>query len=150
MAEWLKVYFLGFFNDKLAAKSIKYGFVSVFLSIILSFVFFMYGFMAADVVPFSAHYDHAQQYKEFVHHAFNDAELRVEIKDGLAECATIVNTHTNGSDKERYEKNGYNLIIDTRKSDALIEFTQVASGGVQRFLMKSILAFQMRKKRIIL
>ncbi len=63
MKEWLKIYFLSFFNDRLAAKSAKYGFVSVFLTIVLSFVFFMFGFMAADVVPFSTHYDNAGQYK---------------------------------------------------------------------------------------
>ncbi len=129
MAEWLKIYFLSFFNDRLAAKSAKYGFVSVFLTIVLSFVFFMFGFMAADVVPFSTHYDNAGQYKEFVHNAFSDSELRVEIKDGLAKCDTIVNTHANESDKEKYALNGYNLIIDTRKSDTLIEFSQVAVKG---------------------
>lgn len=129
MTEWLKVYFLSFFSDKFADKSAKYGFVSVFLTIVLSFVFFMFGFMAADVVPFSTHYDNSGQYKEFVRNAFADTELRVEINDGLAECATTVNTHTNESDREKYAKNGYNLIIDTRKSDTLIEFTQVAVKG---------------------
>ncbi len=129
MKEWLKIYFLSFFNDRLAAKSAKYGFASVFLTIVLSFVFFLFGFMAADVVPFSTHYDNAGQYKEFVRGAFSDSELRVEIKDGLAKCDTIVNTHTNESDKEKYAKNGYNLIVDTRKSDTLIEFSQVAVKG---------------------
>lgn len=129
MAEWLKIYFLSFFNDRLAAKSAKYGFVSVFLTIVLSFVFFMFGFMAADVVPFSTHYDNAGQYKKFVHNAFSDSELRVEIIDGLAKCDKTVNTHTNESDKEKYATNGYHLIVDTRKSDTLIEFSQVAVKG---------------------
>lgn len=129
MKEWLKIYFLSFFNDRLAANSAKYGFVSVFLTIVLSFVFFMFGFMAADVVPFSTHYDNAELYKEFVRSAFSDNGLRVEIKDGLAECDIIVNTYTNESDKDRYAKNGYNLIVDTRKSDTLTEFSQVAVKG---------------------
>lgn len=129
MVEWLKIYFLSFFSDRLAAKSAKYGFVSVFLTIVLSFVFFMFGFMAADVVPFSTHYDNAGQFKEFIYNALSDSELRVEIKDGLAKCDTIVNTRTNESDKEKYAKNGYNLIVDTRKSDTLIEFSQVAVKG---------------------
>lgn len=129
MAEWFKIYFLSFFNDRLAAKSAKYGFMSVFLTIVLSFVFFMFGFMAADVVPFSTHYDNAGQYREFVGNAFSGDGLRVEIKDGLAECDTIVNTHTNESDRDKYAKNGYDFIVDTRKSDTLIEFTQVAVSG---------------------
>ncbi len=145
MLEWLKVYFLSFFNDKLAAKSAKYGFVSVFLTIILSFVFFMFGFMAADVVPFSTHYDNAGQYKEFIYNAFSDNELRVEIKDGLAKCDTIVNTHTNESDK-KYVKNGYNLIVDTRKSDTLIEFTQVAFKGDEEISYEEYLNLSAKEK----
>lgn len=129
MIEWLKVYGLSFFNDKLAAKSAKYGFVSVFLTIVLSFVFFMFGFMAADVIPFSTHYDNAGQYKEFVHNAFSADGIRIELKDGLADCDKIINTYTSDSDREQYALNGYHLIIDTRESDTLIEFTQVAVKG---------------------
>ena len=123
MAEWIKVFLLSFFNDRLAAKSAKYGFAPIFITIVLSFVFFMFGFMAADTVPFYAHYDNASQYKEFIHNAVS---ADVSIKDGLAESDKRVNTFTNGADKEKYALNGYNLIIDTRASDTLIEFTQIA------------------------
>ncbi len=146
MSEWLKIYFLSFFNDKLAAKSAKYGFVSVFLSIVLSFVFFMFGFMAADVIPFSAHYAHASEYREFVHNAFSGTGARVEIKDGLANCDTIVNTHTNESDKEKYAKNSYNLIVDTRKSDTLIEFSQVAVKGDREISYEEYLSLSEKEK----
>lgn len=129
MAEWLKVFGLSFFNDKLAAKSAKYGFVSVVLTIALSFVFFMFGFMAADTVPFSAHYDNSAEYKQFVHNAFSSEELEVEIKDGIASGSKTVNTYTNAGDKEKYSLNGYNFIADTRPFDTLIEFSQIAVKG---------------------
>lgn len=126
MTEWFKVFGLSFFNDKLAAKSANYGFASVVLTILLSFVFFMFGFMAADVVPFSTHYDNANKYKEFVHQAVSSDELKIEIKDGLANSNLNINTYVYEDDRENYALNGYNFIIDTRASDALIEFSQVA------------------------
>ncbi len=127
MREWLKVFGLGFFNDKLAAKSAGYGFVSIVLSIVFSFVFFMFGFLAADVVPFSMHYDNAQSYREFVHNAVTARQI--EIKDGKGACADTVNTYTSDADKNKYAINGYNLIIDTRASDTLIEFSRIAVYG---------------------
>ncbi len=146
MKDWLKTFGFSFFSDKNAAEAPRYGFISVFLSIVLSFAFFMFGFMAADVVPFSTHYDNAGQYKEFIHGAFSDNELRVEIKDGFAKCDTIVNTHTNKKDKEKYAKNGYNLIIDTRKSDTLIEFSQVAFKGDKEISYEEYLNLSDQKK----
>ncbi len=127
MVEWLKVFGLGFFNDKLAAKSAKYGFASIVLTIVLSFVFFMFGFMAADVVPFSTHYNNAAGFHEFIDNALSDTQLKID--NGLAKSEKIVNTYTNDGDKEKYAHNGYNLIIDTRASDMLIEFSQVAIKG---------------------
>lgn len=129
MAEWLKVFGLSFFSDKLASKSAKYGFVSIVLTIALSFAFFMFGFMAADTVPFASNYDSSAEYKQFVHNAFSSAELNIEIKDGLAQSNKTVNTYANNADKEKFALNGYNFIIDTRPFDTLIAFSQVAVKG---------------------
>ena len=52
MKDWFKVFGLSFFSDKSAERAPQYGFVSIVLSIMLSVLFFMFGFMAADVVPF--------------------------------------------------------------------------------------------------
>lgn len=146
MAEWLKVFGLSFFNDKLAAKSAKYGFTSVVLAIVLSFVFFMFGFMASDVVPFSKHYDNAVSYKEFVHKAVSSDELKVEIKDGIATGNIIVNTYAYDGDREKYALNGYNLIIDTRASDTLIEFSQIAVKGGEEISYEDYLKLTDKEK----
>jgi len=127
MKEWLKVFGLGFFNDRLAEKSAGYGFVSIVLSIVFSFVFFMFGFFAADVVPFGSHYRHAHSYREFVHNAVTAQQI--EVVDGKGVCADIVNTYTSDADREKYAINGYDLIIDTRASDTLIEFSRIAVYG---------------------
>ena len=144
MIEWLKVFGLGFFNDRLAAKAAKYGFVSIVLTIVLSFVFFMFGFVAADVVPFSTHYNNAEEFREFIDNAFSDTQLKID--NGLAKSEKIINTYTGDSDKENYARNGYNLIIDTRASDTLIEFSQVGVKGSAEISYEEYIALSAKEK----
>lgn len=146
MIEWLKVFGLGFFNGRLAARSGKLGFVSVVLSIALSFAFFMFGFMAADTVPFSSHYDNADGFGDFLHAAFS-SDVKVEICNGFAKSDSVINTYTDQADRERYALNGYHLIVDTRKSDTLIEFTQVAVDGDTELDYPSYLALSDRERQ---
>lgn len=145
MVEWLKVFGLGFFNDRLAAKAASYGFVSIVLSIVFSFVFFMFGFMAADVVPFGAHYDNSAQYREFVHNAVSNNH--VEIAGGIAECDGKINTYSIEADNLKYAVNGYNLIIDTRASDTLIEFSRTAVYGGKEIAFEEYLALSDAEKK---
>lgn len=122
--QWFKTYCLGFFSDKIAQDAPKFGFGCVILSLVLSFLFILFGYYGADVVPFSTHYNKAESYKEFIHSAFdNGIELTIENHLGTSE--KVINTYTNEEDAT-YKKNGYNLIVDTRPSDTLIEFEQVA------------------------
>jgi len=122
--QWLKTYGLGFFSDKIAKDAPKFGFVGVFLSLLLSFLFILFGYFGADVAPFFTHYNKAESYKEFIHSAFdNGVDLTIENHTGKS--GKIINTYTNEEDAA-YKKNGYNLIVDTRPSDTLIEFEQVA------------------------
>lgn len=146
MAEWLKAFGLGFFSDRLAARSSKFGFVSVVIAIVLSFVFFMFGFMAADTVPFSAHYDGASDFKGFLHGALASG-LDVEIKGGTASCDRVVNTYTVDADKKMYAAGGYELIIDTRPSDTLIEFTQVGVDGDTEIDYETYLGLSAKDKK---
>lgn len=129
MKEWLKIFGLSFFSDKIASRSAKRGFVIVFVSLFLSFLFFMFGYFGADIVPFSYHFEHAGDYGEFIRNAFEDGGIDLVIENKSAKSQKKVNSYT--SDKE-YIKNGYNLIVDTRPSDMLIEFTQVAVKGDTR------------------
>lgn len=126
MKDWFKVFGSSFFSDKNAEKAAQYGFASVVLAILLSFAFFLFGFMAADVVPFSTHYENAAGYKEFVCNAFSDDGLNIEISGDKALCDKKVNTYIDETDNEKYSIGGYDLIIDTRDSDLLTECYQVA------------------------
>ena len=121
---WLKTYGLGFFSDRIAKDAPQFGFGGIFLSLVLSFLFILFGYYGADVAPFSTHYNKAGSYKEFIHSAFyNGVELTIENHIGTS--GKIINTYTNEEDAA-YKKNGYNLIVDIRPSDTLIEFEQVA------------------------
>lgn len=126
MKSWFKTFGLSFFSDRIAGEAAKYGFAIIFLSLLLSFVFFMTGYYAADVVPFSTHYGNAQSYRQFIDGAFTDGGISFSIVDGKAVSGNKVNTYAAEEDGQKYAANGYNLIVDTRPSDTLIEFTQVA------------------------
>ena len=127
MKNWIKFFGLSFFSDKIASEASKRGFAAVFIGLLLSFVFFLFGYYGADVAPFATHYDGAGSYKEFINAAFNNGvDITVENHKGTSE--KVINTYSNEEDAQ-YKKNGYNLIVDTRPSDTLIEFTQKAVKG---------------------
>lgn len=138
MKRWIKFFGLGFFSDDIAKDAPKFGFVSVFLALFLSFLFIMFGFFGSDVVPFGTHYGNAAQYKEFIRSAFDDFGLTIE--DGRGVSGKLINTYTDEADAAAYKKNGYQLIVDTRPSDTLIEFEEVAFKGENKIGYEEYLA----------
>lgn len=137
--ERLKFFGLSYFSDKIARKAPQFGFGTLCLGLLFAFMFFFCGYLAADSVPFSCHYENAGQYKEFLNSAFSDDGLSVTVSDKKANAENLINTYTNGDDKVTYVKNGYNLIVDTRPSDMLIEFTQTAVKGETEISYESYL-----------
>ena len=146
VAEWLKYYFLGFFSEKQAKKSHKTGAVSIILSAVLAFVLFFIGFYAADIVPFSVHYDSATRYRQFAENAFAAGNVSVKINAEKADCSVKIDTHTSEADKEKYCVDGYNLIVDTRPSDTLIRFTQYAINDEEEIDYEAYLALEEKDK----
>lgn len=136
MINWLKFFGSSFFSDKIAATAVRLGFTSVFISLLLAFLFFFGGFICSDTVPFSTHYAAAESYREFMYNAFSGENgVNLVVKDramlaGLngndAQAIKVVNTYTDEGDKELYVKNGYNLIVDTRQATTLICVDQYA------------------------
>ncbi len=127
---WIKFFFGSFFIHGKASEAPKFGFTTAFISIVLSFVFIMFGYYGASVAPFGTHYDNASGYHAFVDSAFDGTELSIE--NGVGKCDKQVNTYTSDADKVMYCKNGYNLIIDTRPSDTLVAFECVAVRGNEK------------------
>ena len=81
VVEWLKFYFLGFFSEKQARKSNWTGALTIIFSAVLAFLLFFIGFYAADIVPFSTHYNNATQYCRFVENAFDNDDYIAKISD---------------------------------------------------------------------
>lgn len=147
VVEWLKFYFLGFFSEKQAKKSHRTGALSIILSAVLAFLLFFIGFYAADIVPFSTHYENAAKFRRFAEKAFDNGKSPVKINDEKAVYPVKVNTYTSEADKEKYSLDGYNLIVDTRPSDTLICFTQYAIKGEEEIDYEAYLALNEEDKK---
>jgi len=139
----LEFFGLSYFSDNIAGTAPEFGFGTLFLALLLSFVFFLCGYMAADTVPFAVHYENALQYKEFVNDAFSEG---VTIENNRASFKRRVNTYTDDGDKAEYAKNGYDLIVDTRPSNMLIRFEQTAVKGENSIDYESYLALTEAQK----
>lgn len=125
MKKWLKFFGLSFFLNKEAEKAPRFGLGSALLAIVFAMVFFLFGYYASDVLPFGSNYDRAGQYRQFIHRAF-DGNVRIDIKEQKANVDMRINTYTDDLDRTLYTMNGYDLIVDTRPSDMLVCFEQVA------------------------
>ena len=147
VVEWLKFYFLGFFSEKQARKSNWTGALTIIFSAVLAFLLFFIGFYAADIVPFSTHYNNATQYCRFVENAFDNGKAPVKINAEKAVYPVKINTYTSDADKEKYCLDGYNLIVDTRPSDTLIRFTQYAIKEEEEIGYETYLALNEEDKK---
>lgn len=147
VVEWLKFYFLGFFSEKQAKKSYRTGALSIILSAVLTFLLFFVGFYAADIIPFSTHYENAAKYRQFAENAFDNGKAPVKINAEKAVYPNKINTYTSEADKEKYCTDGYNLIVDTRPSDTFIRFTQYAVKGEEEIDYEAYLALDEEDKK---
>lgn len=147
IVEWLKFYFLGFFSEKQARKSNRTGALTIILSAALAFLLFFVGFYAADIVPFSTHYNNAATYRRFAENALGNGKTPVKINAEKAVYPVKINTFISDADKEKYCFDGYNLIVDTRPSDTLIRFTQYAVNGEEEIDYETYLALKEEDKK---
>lgn len=120
MKSWLRFFGLSFFSDKIAKEARKRGVLNCVLGFVLSLLFIFCGVLAANCVPFYTHYKNAPEFRNFIYGFVNEVPLTV--KDGLISANGRVNTFSDEEDAAKYAQNGYNLVIDTRPSDALDDF----------------------------
>ena len=114
MKKWIEIFALSFFSNKLSKDSIKKGFTSVFLSLILALVLLCTGVIVSDVLPFSAHYKDATGFNATVRNAFAGSNLQERVcilvengkimakTDGDYANALIINTFDVQQDKDKY------------------------------------------------
>lgn len=120
MKSWLRFFGLSFFSDKIAKEARNRGVLNCVLGFVLALVFLFCGVLASNTVPFYSHYKNASGFKDFVNVFAGESGLKIE--NGLASSANVINTFEIEADAEKYAKNGYNLVIDTRPSAALDKF----------------------------
>lgn len=120
MKNWLKFFFLGFFNDKYGKEAAKRSFFNVLLSLLLAIVLISGGITAGYAASFSKHYNNADSFREFLYAAFasgNDSRINLKIQDGKLSAETPSGDSLNGFiDDVIYSVNGYKLIVDTNPS----------------------------------
>lgn len=144
--KWARFFGASFFSNRAAGDAPKFGFVGVFLSLLLAVLFIAYGYYGGTVAPFAMHYDHAGQYQEFIHSAFENG-LELNVENQMAKSDKIINTCTADEDRAAYGKNGYNLIVDTRPSDTLIFFEQAAFRDDEKISYEEYLALSDEAKK---
>lgn len=120
MKKWLKFFGLSFFSDKISKQAVKHGYMNLFLGVILSLVFLFCGIIAADLLPFSAHYNNSSSFSAFVRNAVGGLDLQVV--SGKISSLRIVDTFSVTDDMSEFGLNGYNLVVDTRSADVYDDF----------------------------
>lgn len=119
MKEWLKFVGLSFFSDKISKGASKRGYLNLILGMIFALAFLFCGVLAADLLPFSTHYNNSSDFKAFVRKAVTSESLNLEVKSQKVTASRIVDSFANETE---YALNGYNLVVDTRPADAFDDF----------------------------
>ena len=120
MVKWLKFIGLSFFSDKISKEAVKRGYLNIVLGVLFALVFLFCGVLAADMAPFSAHYNNSPDFTAFVRNAVGG--LNLEVSSGKISSPRIVDTFSVSADAAAYAVNGYNLVVDTRSADAYDDF----------------------------
>ena len=120
MKKGIKFFWLSFFSDSISKQAVKRGYWNLVLGIVLSLVFLFCGVLAADLLPFPAHYKNSSSFSAFVSNALDRLDLRVD--SGKMSSPSLADTFSSAADASAYGMNGYNLVVDTRAADAFDDF----------------------------
>lgn len=159
MLNCVKRFTLSLFSDSVAKSSITAGFANILLTSFLAFVFLFLGIFAGQNVTFTAHYNGADDFREFVYNAFcgpeNAKPINVEIKNGAAEITSggesvLINTFENESDANLYSLNGYHFVADSRNASATYDNFEaycVKNGGNEEITYETYSALSESEKQ---
>lgn len=117
----LKRFFIGYFSNNYLKESCSDGLIGTMLSLLLTLIIIFCGILGGELLPFGVRYAQAADYKETLGALFSDITLN--ISEGRAEVSggnggqTIIDTFSDNSDKQKYGRFGYEVVVDTRPTE---------------------------------
>lgn len=142
MKKRLKIFWLGFFSDKLAREAPTRGYGNLILAGILAVILMFCGYIASIFVPFRANFNGSAQFNQVVENVFSESSpdrISLEIKQGKLLAgkgetgrSKVLDTRADPSANEVYSTCGYTVVVDTRPADGVyddfIAYCQSAGG----------------------
>lgn len=121
LIDWLKFYFLGFFNHDLTKEGGERSFFNTLLSFVLAFLILCSGLIAGYTASFSVQYNSSDDFRAFLYSAFaseNSNRINLSVEGGYlsAEIPEADRVNTLLGEGGEYSSNGYQLIVDTRSA----------------------------------
>lgn len=120
MKDWLKYTFLCFFSYKRANESKKRSFFSSFLCFAIAIICFMFCFYFGYEASFSSYYNRSTTYQNFLYSIFTgENSVQIKLEDGnffSSKSSDYKKELTVSPNDDTYDKDGYELVIDTRDS----------------------------------
>ncbi len=110
MISWLQYFFCGFFSNRKSAECEYRSLGNTFLGALLCFVLLVCGLTWGYQASFGTVYSQADAYHAFLQEEVSN--LDISIADGIATGDVKINTYD-------AQKDGYQLIVDLRDTDAL-------------------------------
>lgn len=126
MKSWAKFFFGSFFSNKIAGGGEERGILNTILAILLALIIIWAGVYAGASAALPKMYEGGTQFQEFLYNAFNNSDgrnLYIKTENGKIVSGIngeptddVINTFLYETDASVYSKNGYNLLVDVRKT----------------------------------
>lgn len=125
MLDWIKYFGLNFFSKKYADESKTRKLWNGVLAFLIAVVVMYGAYCGMAIASFPVHYDNSAGFKAYYNGLFEgENSIAIEIKDGKAAyiekdaSSLVINTFVNEADREKYAKDGYNVVVDMRDGRA--------------------------------
>lgn len=125
MLDWIKYFGLNFFSKKYADESKTRKLWNGVLAFLIAVVVMYGAYCVMAIASFPVHYDKSANFRAYYNGLFEgENSIAIEIKDGKSSyigkdaSSLIINTFVNEADREKYAKDGYNVVVDMRDGRA--------------------------------
>lgn len=106
--------FTSFFSHKQTKAFLERSLVLPLFSSFLLFIYIFIGTFFGYQLSFKNYYQQSLNYKDMLAEVFESGAEFHSNSDGLISSNLVISTLTNSSDKNRFEKYGFDVVVDTR------------------------------------